>query len=464
MERAFHFPNIANSIKTSFGEFRFCKYIWVYKKDKSNYYLANLLNHAVILVDENEYLFFKNIQTGQQIQSLYQMNSIKMLVADRFMLLQEDELEEETLKRRFNVCQNESQNFGITIGLTMNCNFACSYCYQYSDMQSLSETTIRKINKFFLKRIATINKFVVCWFGGEPLLQVKIIESMSNFFINHCENHNVDYIATLITNGYLLNAKTATLLRSLKISSVQITLDGTETLHNKTRHLKSGDGTFSEIITNLRDIAQIIPSIRVRVNISDQNLFELEKLLDILSEISANTSGNISVYFMPVHDYSLTQPLQKDSLHVRNYYHWQKTIQRLEKYASSKGLDALTTRHRSGLPYCNAYSRNCIVVDPNGGCYYCVANIGIPERRFGFLDDDGRITPITDKNYSFERSPFQDAQCMECSILPLCMGGCPKFSLANSDINGRCFNKELFAINFPIAIEKSVKDPVGSSI
>lgn len=86
------------------------------------------------------------------------------------------------------------------------------------------------------------------WFGGEPLLRFAQLRRLSERFLALDFRR---YSASLITNGYLLDADKAALLDELAIREVQITLDGPEEVHDRRRTLVSGGGTFRRILENI---------------------------------------------------------------------------------------------------------------------------------------------------------------------------------------------------------------------
>ena len=68
----------------------------------------------------------------------------------------------------------------------------------------MSEDTVERIKRHFMKRLGSFKKFGVVWFGGEPLLQLDLIKSMSRFFITECDKRGLPYVAHIVTNGFLL--------------------------------------------------------------------------------------------------------------------------------------------------------------------------------------------------------------------------------------------------------------------
>ncbi|MCM1236362.1 MAG: hypothetical protein NC124_11505 [Clostridium sp.] len=55
----------------------------------------------------------------------------------------------------------------------------------------------------------------------------------------------------MVTNGYFLTKDVAQKLAKLKVSSLQVTIDGPKHVHDKRRVLAGGEGTFDKIIQKL---------------------------------------------------------------------------------------------------------------------------------------------------------------------------------------------------------------------
>ena len=90
------------------------------------------------------------------------------------------------------------------------------------------------------------------FYGGEPLLEVGIVENMLRVCRDSSEKRGINIRSTLITNGYLLTKKISQELSSLGLNHIQITIDGSENTHNKRRMLIGGKPTYSRIVENTK--------------------------------------------------------------------------------------------------------------------------------------------------------------------------------------------------------------------
>ena len=119
-------------------------------------------------------------------------------------------------KKRYN-----TQKMYLTIAPTMSCNFRCVYCFEQGHYGKgcMNSETIINIIKFIQERLPELKSLHINWFGGEPLLAMPVIQEISSEVIRLCEQYNVDYDASIITNGYLYTKQVANQLKNMKISS-----------------------------------------------------------------------------------------------------------------------------------------------------------------------------------------------------------------------------------------------------
>jgi len=95
------------------------------------------------------------------------------------------------------------------------CNLACAYCNEYdshSDPVPASEM-IRRID-----RLAALGTAIITFSGGEPLLHPEL-----EVLIRTARSHGI--IATLITNGYLLDAARIKRLNGAGLDQLQLSID-----------------------------------------------------------------------------------------------------------------------------------------------------------------------------------------------------------------------------------------------
>jgi MoaA/NifB/PqqE/SkfB family radical SAM enzyme len=98
---------------------------------------------------------------------------------------------------------------------TRRCNLACAYCNEYDHVSQPVEIEemLRRVD-----RLAALGTTIITISGGEPLLHPQL-----DLIISRIHRHGI--IATLITNGYLLNPKRIQQLNRTGLHQLQISID-----------------------------------------------------------------------------------------------------------------------------------------------------------------------------------------------------------------------------------------------
>lgn len=264
--------------------------------------------------------------------------------------------------------------------------------------------------------------------GGEPLLALPAVENISKKLIKMCEDNNIGYGSSMTTNGYLLTEDVAKRLQECMVEYIQITLDGNAQTHNARRPLVGGQGTFDTIIKNIKETHHFFANMSVRINVDRENQEVYKEVLDSLDITADNVKRNITPYVAWVEN--------ANNIGYGN----DDTVISLEEYACEKMDfdDTLVSRGQPVNPrglfvkrkssYCGADRDNVFVIDSDGRVYHCWADLGNEER------SNGSIIDLVNNNYT--KGPFGlgyimydatlDPECVDCKVLPLCMGGCAR--------------------------------------
>lgn len=315
--------------------------------------------------------------------------------------------------------QSETKTLIVTIAPTLQCNFRCTYCYESPSGKNIRMTkeTKEKTVTFIQNHLKDASSLTLAWYGGEPLLEMKTIQHISETFKNQCKIDKKKYAAVLVTNGYLLDVPTAHYLRDYGISTIQVTIDGPKTVHDTRRILSNGTGTYERIITNLTNIIDIIPLIRIRVNVDRMNIHNVGELLDYLTSVGLR--GKVHLYFAPVFGNShVCRDVSDDYFSDDVYANFETD---LFKTIIQKGYGMLKfPRPMTGG--CDSLHKNSFLIDPQGDIYKCWKTIGISSEKIGSV-----YTPVENHQNHVKWltwDPFSFKKCTECAILPVCMGGC----------------------------------------
>jgi uncharacterized protein len=343
-----------------------------------------------------------------------------------------DAIDEVTaLRVQANMSRLSSSTLALTIAPTLACNFSCDYCFESQSAVRMSEQTQRALLDFADYHLEEASKLLVCWFGGEPTLCLPIIERLQTELLEIAERHNAQMEPTsLITNGYLLDGKMARKLRNLDITEAQITIDGPPAVHDRRRKLRNGKGTFARIMDNLTEISDIL-TVGIRINVDRENTEEACQVVEILRDRKILSS--IKVSFAQVQSSGAAcADIRDRCLGHEEFSRWQV---RLYKNLMDKGIYHVDYPEISGGVTCGAVSKNSFVISPTGDCFKCWEELSLDREKS--IGDIFSSQPNEQQKVNIERfrawNPFEMAECRECDILPICLGGCPIHGLNAGD-------------------------------
>ena len=311
----------------------------------------------------------------------------------------------------------------LTIAPTMACNFRCVYCFEkgHYGNKMMDETTKENVLSFFKVRAKGVKRVFVSWYGGEPLMGMPVIEDLAKEFISYCDLNNIEYISNVTTNGYLFTETVAKKLAILRVKFVQITLDGPKEIHDTRRPLVNGQGTFDVIMKNLIATKGILP-VSLRINADEENI---EKADEIIKELKANDLlGTVKPYLAQVFAYNGTY---EDNICLTSEKYSKANL----LFVLKNGLSFNKTYPKPRGHYCGADYCNGWVIDDHGNLYKCWNDIGINSRIVGNVKDSPNIqnTEYPAKYMLWDIS--MDSKCRDCSIAPVCLGGCPHNRINN---------------------------------
>ena len=134
----------------------------------------------------------------------------------------------------------------LTMILTTDCNLNCSYCFCGKKYKKYMDIRAAKKYIDFFKQFSIGNPSI-CLFGGEPLLNLNIIEEICDY-IKYIFNEHV--VISITTNGTLINNEVMEIVRKYNIQ-VQVSIDGYSDTHNLSRKFYNGKGSWDLIINNI---------------------------------------------------------------------------------------------------------------------------------------------------------------------------------------------------------------------
>ncbi|WP_222850451.1 radical SAM/SPASM domain-containing protein [Paenibacillus tengchongensis] len=388
--------------------------------------LYNTRTDYLVTLDDSLYRRFDRLDlTSEEAAALHEMGFIIEDGADELKALRQDHF---TAKRN-------GHELHLVIQTSTGCNFACTYCYQNHSVKNLEADGIRKLQSFVLAKLATgVTQLTVHWFGGEPLLNMEVIFTMEEWFKELSAQYpHLSYFSSITTNGYLLKSPVIDRLeRETRISSIQVTLDGPAELHNRSRQLKNGSGTYEAIFRNLREL--LVRSARIHVtlryNVTQVNIHYIKPFLEGLEAAEMLYHPRLELNFQKVHNYNGNAE-DESGVYFASKEDYAAQLLDVYRLLADKGL-TLPRYTVLKKVHCDFEKRNTAVVGPDMNLYICTASDFTPEYSLGLLGENGSITDERPSEM-VERNIFAKDKCLSCRLLPLCMGGCSKLEAMGED-------------------------------
>jgi len=175
----------------------------------------------------------------------------------------------------------------VVLNVAEDCNFGCTYCfgqqglYQRTKGQLMSLSVGKSSVDWLMERSGDSKKVNICFFGGEPLLNIPLIREIVTYANEKGRSLGKKVTYNITTNASLLDSRTVDLLNSLGVR-FQISLDGIDQENDVHRRLKNGAGSWRIIERNLEYILKTNNSITVRTTVAHGNIHINKIVNDIL--------------------------------------------------------------------------------------------------------------------------------------------------------------------------------------
>jgi uncharacterized protein len=354
-----------------------------------------------------------------------------------------------------------NKTFSAILVMNLYCNLDCKYCFEG-----------KRKGKFYMSRetadlfidfvkntvLSNIEEIKITFYGGEPLLSTELIIYISErlkAIVNQrkinigtpspsplpsregsCKRQSplpwwerdrvrgdsrskekgIIFSTSLITNGTLLTPDVVDTLKPLGLKTASVTLDGPKEVHDLFRPFKSGKGTFDLIIRNIKDVCSII-NIHIGGNYTKDNYSEFPSLLDYMMDNGLTPDRISSLNFYPVIKESPEFALPDFTggcISINEPWLFDAGIF-LRKEILKRGYSTQKITPSA----CLMELKDSLVVNYDGGFYKCPGMIGREKFRVGDIK-----TGIKDYRQSHNLDNYKNDECLNCSYLPLCFGGC----------------------------------------
>lgn len=393
----------------------------------------NRLLHYVVTEENDEGTLLFNLLTrelillsGEEYANLTELDYLK----EHWFLVPESTNEKELaefVRLLLTTRQKKPKNItGYTIFPTTDCNARCFYCFELGRSRiPMSEETAHKVATYIHDHCGR-EKVSISWFGGEPLFNKNVIE----IICADLREMGVEFKSSAVSNGYLFDEETVQkAVKDWNLKKVQITLDGTETVYNKTKaFIYKGTNPYQTVLTNIGHLLDAEVAVQIRLNMDLYNAEELIRLVDELAERFQNRKG----FHVYAHYIFEGNTPMAESHTASEWEEREQAMIRLENRITMHGLagkGGISKNYR--LNYCMADSGKSVTILPDG-------NIGLcehfsEEEFIGHIDSEKFDEAMVK---SWRKTAPEIPECAECFYYPecICLEKC-----ANSRV---CFAQE----------------------
>lgn len=177
------------------------------------------------------------------------------------------------------------------IVLTDECNFRCKYCYVENAIQErkryfMNEEQAKLVVEIIKNNSKNVKSYKVIFYGGEPLLNSKILK----YIVENLEAINKNkFKFSIVTNGSLVNEEIANYFKEHNFN-VGISLDGWREL-NKDRVYKNGEETFFDVLKAIAILKKVGITPGISCTVTKHNFYLLPQIVDFFYQLGVKGIG-----------------------------------------------------------------------------------------------------------------------------------------------------------------------------
>jgi 12,18-didecarboxysiroheme deacetylase len=162
----------------------------------------------------------------------------------------------------------------VVWNVTRRCNLKCVHCYAHAEDRMFADELTTDQGKVLIDDLAHFGVPVILFSGGEPLVR-KDLPELADYAVRKGMR------AVISTNGTLISAETARILKDIGLSYVGISLDGMEEINDQFRGIR---GAFCSALKGIENCQQAGIKVGLRFTINKFNVEEIPHIFDLLEE------------------------------------------------------------------------------------------------------------------------------------------------------------------------------------
>jgi uncharacterized protein len=337
----------------------------------------------------------------------------------------------------------------VTLCLTHDCTLRCAYCYAGEKRKvAMPSGTARQAIDFAVarhNRLIEGDRFVLGFFGGEPLLEWPLLQQADAYAAEKCKAAGLRFSRTATTNLTLLTRERAEWLRA-RDYWCGFSLDGTKDAHDAFRRYADGRSSFDDCLAALGIVRDVGLRGEIVAVVNPSTAGTLAESVRFLTGLGYAVSVNVN--FLASWDDAACTALEGAYTEIADYY--------IDRYRGGAPVRVtwidgkIKTHLYGGYHACDkcALGIKELAVAPSGNIYPCPNLVGNDDRQDLLLGnvftgfDESRRRALA----SCRHEP--DAACRDCPVADRCMNWCGCVNYFSTGDCGRvggfaCFHERL---------------------
>lgn len=316
----------------------------------------------------------------------------------------------------------------LVINVSHNCNLRCKYCFaatgSYNGKRDLMNPEIAdKTLEWFLKQAKKSKVLNLNLFGGEPLVNIPLVE----YIVKRCKDLEEEYekkiYITISTNGTIMNENLLKLIKDYDIG-LQISIDGDKEIHDANRPTANNTSSYDLLVENVKmllsevDNSGLIPRATIAKGVTDVTYIVNHMLNDLKFKCVAFTPALGSNKETSYSQEDLDEYFKKYDELVEIFLSKLRKGEEFNIYPFTTEVDAVSKGIRriygcgAGLGFSS--------IDIKGNIYPCMRFIGNEEYIIGNVEYGFN----NKRQKFFDRTIYNRKKCSTCWARHLCGGAC----------------------------------------
>ena len=163
----------------------------------------------------------------------------------------------------------------------------------------MSIETADALIKYILK-LPKMEKFYIHWFGGEPLLNTKVIDKVMEAIYDKLKANGTQIFVYFTSNGSMLDKKMSCKAKKIwHANYFQITIDDIGEKYDSIKRYTNKKYNYNRVIKNINYLLKEKIQVILRINYYPNEVDKVKNIIDVLSEKFDKMCKNneLSMYF-----------------------------------------------------------------------------------------------------------------------------------------------------------------------